>query len=470
MRTPLSTLDEIWQCQSRLILALRNALQQQIQQFHPKARLVLGCSGGMDSMLLLYLLASLQRHCLDFTQKILVIYIDHQLQPASSAWRDFVQHQAEQLGVNYLTMAVDVAAGNLEQQARIARYQAFHHELNADDVLILAHHQQDQAETVILRLLQGTGVKGLSAMMPLQTRLLLNQQPYQLWRPLLDLSKHDIQHWVEHWQIPYVNDPMNHQLEYDRVWCRQQLWAVLEQRFPQMQKNIARCATLMQDSQHILDEVLQIDIEQCVNLQQNCMDLVLLKQRSMARQRQLLAWFIQANQSYKAPFAIVQQLQHDVIDAGIDAQGHLHYAGQHFVRYEQKLYRYSQQQWQNWQNVIAMQHIQAKLNDVFTLQIGQFQCVAQAKTHYGLSDSLLEKNLQLQARQGGEKIAFPKQTGRKQLKKCLQDAKIPSWQRPHVQCVRYRDTLLGVLTPKGFWLADSEYLVLGGWTFQLIDA
>lgn len=470
MRTPLSTLDEIWQCQSRLVRTRLCDLTQQIQQFHPEARLVLGCSGGMDSMLLLYFLASLQRHHSAVTQKIVVIYVNHQLQQASSAWQNFVQNQAEQLGVDYLAVAVDVTEGNLEQQARIARYQAFYQQLNADDVLILAHHQQDQAETVILRLLQGTGVKGLSAMMPLQTRLLPNQQPYHLWRPLLDWRKQDIQNWVEQWQIPYVNDPMNHQLEYDRVWCRQQLWAVLQQRFPQMQNNVARCAMLMQDSQQILDEVLQLDIQQCVNVQQNCMDLTLLKQRSIARQRQLLAWFIQANQTYKAPFAIVQQLQHDVIDAESDAQGHLHYAGQHFVRYEQKLYRYSQQQWQNWQNVVPVHSIQPNITAFLVLQIGRFQFVTQSTAQYGLSDTLLGQPLQLQARQGGEKIAFPKQTGRKQLKKCLQDAKVPPWQRPHVQCVRYRDTLLGVLTPTGFWLADSEYLVLGGWTFQLIDA
>lgn len=470
MRTPLSTLDEIWQCQSRLIVGLRNALQQQIQQFAPKSHLVLGCSGGMDSMLLLYLLASLQRNCLDFTNKIIVMYVDHQLQSASLAWYQFVQNQAIELGLDFCGVKVEVATGNLEQQARIARYQAFERQLTPEDVLILAHHQQDQAETVILRLLQGTGVKGLSAMLPLQKRFFPNQQPYFLWRPFLTLTKQEIQHWITQWQIPYIDDPMNHQLDYDRVWCRQQLWTVLQQRFPQMQNNVARCATLMQDSQHILDEVLQIDIRDCVNVSQNCLDLTVLKQRSLARQRQLLAWFIQANQTYKAPFAIVQQLQHDVIDAAIDAQGHLHYAGQHFVRYADQLYRYTTEQWQNWQKLTPIPPLQASLDTLLSLQIGQFQLVLQSAQQYGLSDALLGQDLSFQARQGGEKIAFPKQTGHKQLKKCLQDAKIPSWQRPHVQCVQYRGTLLGILTPKGFWLADSDYLVLGGWTFQLIDA
>ena len=135
----------------------------------------------MDSMLLLHLLSFL---C---PEKVRTIYIDHQLQSPSAAWGALVQATCQNLNVPCILQKVTVSEGNLENQARQARYQAYMQHLDSDEVLVLAHHQQDQAETVLLRLFSGAGVQGLAAMEVVDVR-----DDFSIWRPLLEVSREQI--------------------------------------------------------------------------------------------------------------------------------------------------------------------------------------------------------------------------------------------------------------------------------------
>jgi len=124
-------------------------------------------------------------------EKVRAIYIDHQLQALSADWGKFVAHQCQQLNIPCIIQPVHVASGNLEQQARNSRYQAYLQHLQADEILVLAHHQQDQAETLMLRLLSGAGVDGLAAMKQIDVR-----ENLTIWRPLLDISREQICQWA----------------------------------------------------------------------------------------------------------------------------------------------------------------------------------------------------------------------------------------------------------------------------------
>ena len=223
MRSTLPTFDEVWQQQFRQRLI---AQTQNLDQTSQDTSIVLACSGGVDSMLLLYLFADLTSEQLNH-YRFKVISIDHQLQADSAKWSNLVVQHCEKLSVPCKVIQVDVADGNLEAEARKARYQAFENELQENDVLILGHHQQDQAETVLMRLFQGAGVRGLSVMQEWQARTIKNSNSsdfknYFIWRPLLSLSKKQIQQWAKQWSgqlgFDYVNDPMNHDDEFDRVW------------------------------------------------------------------------------------------------------------------------------------------------------------------------------------------------------------------------------------------------------------
>ena len=156
--------------------------------------------------------------------------------------------------------------------------------MKLNEILVLAHHQQDQAETLLLRLFSGAGVNGLAAMQQIDIR-----QEMTIWRPFLDLSREQIEQWSQQFGFDYVTDPSNHDTHYDRAWCREELWAVLQKRFPKMQTAVTRTSYLMQDAAEILADVLQDDWKQCAT---HCeLDLNVFSQLSAARQRQLLsAW------------------------------------------------------------------------------------------------------------------------------------------------------------------------------------
>ncbi|MDQ8952823.1 tRNA lysidine(34) synthetase TilS [Acinetobacter rudis] len=450
MRSTLSTFNEIWQREFRSYCLTQTA------SFSTEARFLVGCSGGMDSMLLLFLLSEI------FPDRIRAIYINHQLQAPSTSWGELVQTFCQKIGVECIVQAVDVQQGNLENQARNARYQAFSQHLSQHEILVLAHHQQDQAETMFLRLLTGTGVKGLAAMQPYESR-----DQFKLWRPFLKLTREQIAQWVGELQLPFVDDPSNFDLHYDRAWCRAELWPMLQQRYPKMQSALARCSELMHDADQILQEVLQQDWENCGNAQE--LNLEKLCCLSIARQRQLLSAWMKGEQNYRPALQMVERLQQEVIAAKTDAQAALHSNGYYYVRYQGVIYRLQQQEYlaSKQDNDIHDCDLKLELSQKLSLASGQFQI---QNTAMGLHPKLLKQNLCLQVRRGGEKIHLHGRIGRWPLKKAVQEAHIFPWQRHTIQILSIDNVMLGVFTPKGFWLSQSEYCEAGGWIPQLIPS
>jgi tRNA(Ile)-lysidine synthase len=263
-----------------------------------------------------------------------------------------------------------------------------------------------------------------------------------------------------------VTDPTNHDTHYDRAWARAELWSVLRKRFPKMQSAIARTSDLMQDAAEILDEVLQKDWQRCATNRE--LDLNAFSQLSSARQRQLLSAWMKGGDQYRPSYDMVQRLQQEVILAKPDAQATLHINQHYFVRYQKKLYRLTQ----------AERYAETASSSPQTLiqhyQIGQSIEVAAGKflissQEFGLSAKLLGHELSLIPRQGGEKIHLYGRVGSWPLKKAIQEAQILPWLRHTIQILVVDNVMLGVFSPKGFWLAQSEYLEQGGWQPSLIS-
>ncbi|MEG2263586.1 MAG: tRNA lysidine(34) synthetase TilS [Acinetobacter sp.] len=443
MRSTLPTFNEVWQRQ------FRSGFLKQLQDFPAETKFLIGCSGGVDSMLLLHLMFFL---C---PEKVRAIYIDHQLQALSADWGKFVAHQCQQLNIPCIIQPVHVASGNLEQQARNSRYQAYLQHLQADEILVLAHHQQDQAETLMLRLLSGAGVDGLAAMKQIDVR-----ENLTIWRPLLDISREQICQWASDLNVKNIEDPTNADTHYDRAWARQTLWPVLSERYPKMQAALVRTSELMQDAQDILQEVLQQDLAYCGTETQ--LDLGKFLQLSKSRQRQLLSAWMKGKQQYRPSLDMVKRLQCEVIYAKQDAQAALHWQGFYYVRYQQQLYRLTAEIYLAEQQQVqtSSESIKFALKDCVQVLSGKFII---APAQFGLSPALLQQALHLQQRQGGEKIHLYGRVGTWPLKKAIQEAQIFPWARHTIQILSTDNVMLGVFTPKGFWLAQSAYCEAGGW-------
>ncbi|MEB6679674.1 MULTISPECIES: tRNA lysidine(34) synthetase TilS [Acinetobacter] len=443
MRSTLPTFNEVWQRQ------FRSGFLKQLQDFPAETKFLIGCSGGVDSMLLLHLMFFL---C---PEKVRAIYVDHQLQALSADWGKFVAHQCQQLNIPCIIQPVHVASGNLEQQARNSRYQAYLQHLQADEMLVLAHHQQDQAETLMLRLLSGAGVDGLAAMKQIDGR-----ENLTIWRPLLDISREQICQWASDLNIENIEDPTNADTHYDRAWARQTLWPILSERYPKMQAALVRTSELMQDAQDILQEVLQQDLASCGTETQ--LDLGKFLQLSKSRQRQLLSAWMKGKQQYRPSLDMVERLQREVIYAKQDAQAALHWQGFYYVRYQQQLYRLTAETYLADQQQVqtSPKTIKFALKDSVQVLSGKFII---APAQLGLSPALLQQTLHLQQRQGGEKIHLYGRVGTWPLKKAIQEAQIFPWARHTIQILSTDNVMLGVFTPKGFWLAQSAYCEAGGW-------
>ncbi len=405
-------------------------------------------------MLLLHLLSFL---C---PEKVRAIYIDHQLQSPSAAWGTLVQATCQNLNVPCVLQKVSVSEGNLENQARQARYQAYMQHLDSNEVLVLAHHQQDQAETVLLRLFSGAGVQGLAAMQAVDVR-----DDISIWRPLLDISREQICQWSAELKLDYVQDPSNQDVHYDRAWAREILWPVVQQRFPKMQQAVTRTANLMQDTENILAEVLAQDLAACGTDSQ--LNLIQLQQLSLPRQRQLLSAWMKGQAQYRPSFDMVERLQREVIQAKADAQAALHCQDYYYLRYQQQLFRLPKAEY------LAEEHFEAVEQDLLLQADQPFQlwsgCYQLQPAKVGLCSSLLNKTLTLRPRLGGEKIHLYGRVGAWPLKKAIQEAQIFPWTRHTIQILSLDNVMLGVFSPKGFWLAQSDYCVADGWQPNLVS-
>lgn len=185
-------------------------------------RFLVALSGGADSVALLRLLAATVP-----LENIRACYVDHQLQAHSGVWRDFCKTLCQSLGVDFVAAVISleperVQHQGLEATARDCRYQALLGVQFANEVLLTAHHQDDQLETLLFRLERGAGVKGLTGI-PAVSRREHQGQSCWLMRPLLNSRKAELTQYLQQLQQTWIEDPSNQELNYRRNYYRQQV-------------------------------------------------------------------------------------------------------------------------------------------------------------------------------------------------------------------------------------------------------
>ncbi|MEO8748732.1 MAG: tRNA lysidine(34) synthetase TilS, partial [Rhodanobacter sp.] len=205
----------------------------------PGVALCVAFSGGPDSTALLHCLAQLPEARM---RGLRALHVDHALHPQSSTWAGHCEHFCTDLDVPLVVARVQVdrnLGDGLEAAARAARYAAMARELHPGEFLVLAQHRDDQAETVLLKLLRGAGPEGLGGMRPLRAF-----GPGQLWRPLLSLSHQQLVDYVAAWQLPTIRDPSNDDTRLARNFIRHEILPGLLQQWPHAVHSIAHSANL----------------------------------------------------------------------------------------------------------------------------------------------------------------------------------------------------------------------------------
>ncbi|TDV43487.1 tRNA(Ile)-lysidine synthase [Pseudomonas helmanticensis] len=274
-------------------------------------------SGGLDSTVLLHLLASLAKS--ESLPALSAIHIHHGLQAAADAWPQHCQSVCDALGVPLLIERVKVQPGaSLEQAARNARYAVFSSLTQANDVLLTGQHRDDQAETLLFRLMRGAGVRGLAGMP--------RQRPMGqgvLIRPLLDVSRSGLEAYAQAHHLNWIEDPSNQDRQFSRNYLRHQVMPLLTGRWPQAQASMVRSAAHLREAQGLLDELAQIDLAQAATAHEfewlglPSLELAPLAALSAARQRNAISHWLE-------PFTQLPDTDHwsgwtDLCDAAPDA-------------------------------------------------------------------------------------------------------------------------------------------------------
>lgn len=257
----------------------------------PDERLCVGLSGGRDSVVLLHAVAQLK-----LANPLRALHVHHGLSPHADAWAEHCSRLCAALGLDCSLLRVQVerdAGLGLEGAARKARYQAF---VMCDaDVLLLAHHQGDQAETLLFNLLRGCGVTGAAAMP--QERLLGR---LRLLRPLLEVAPTELEAYGRAHDLVWVEDESNADLSLSRNYLRHEILASLSERFPGMQHALGQAAGHFAEAERLLGELAESDWLRCSDGQ--CLRLSKARLLSDERLKNLLRWRLR-QRNWRVPVA-----------------------------------------------------------------------------------------------------------------------------------------------------------------------
>lgn len=385
-------------------------------------------SGGLDSTVLLHLLAGLARR--EQLPPLRAVHVQHGLQAAAQAWPAHCQRVCDELGVPLLQREVQVLPGaSLEQAARDARYAAFVELLGAGEVLVTAQHRDDQAETLLFRLLRGAGARGLAAM---PTSRALGRG--QLVRPLLVVSRIELEDYARANGLDWVEDPSNCDERFSRNFLRRQVLPLLTQRWPQAMASMARSAAHLSEAQALLDELAQADLaalgvpSRFTWLALPSLSLAPLLTLSAPRQRNLLRYWL-------APLTSLPDSDHwagwtSLATAAVDAAPIWRLAGGELHRADGRLW---------W---LSGLYLQALPSMALSLP-ADGQLSLPGNGHVWLRGQAPVGALQVRYRQGGEQLHLP-QRGRRDLKRLLNEAGVPGFLRSRWPLLYRGEQLLAV--------------------------
>ena len=304
-----------------------------LEQFEAAPQILVGFSGGLDSTVLLHLICELLP-----PERITAVHINHGLSKNADGWQQQAKTFCDSLGVPLISESVVVneTGAGLESAARDARYKVFEKHLVKGAVLLLGHHADDQVETVLFRLLRGSGARGLSGIP--QTRAV---GLGHLIRPLLNRSKASLQVYAEAHQLAWVEDESNQQEQFDRNYLRNAVMPTLAQRWPDYVQGIMRSAEQSGQADQLAEAVARADIALLDPRSEQggwSLDLTLLVELEPLRQKNLLRYWPEVYGLAALGQTFIDEVFSSLLTAREDSEPKILRADLQLCRYRQRLY------------------------------------------------------------------------------------------------------------------------------------
>ncbi|MFT3930020.1 MAG: tRNA lysidine(34) synthetase TilS [Spongiibacteraceae bacterium] len=407
-------------------------------------------SGGVDSHVLLHLLAQLRQQ--QSIPRLAAIHINHQLNPRASDWVEHCRRVCVGLQIEFISETVTVtnAGDGIEAAARKARYAAFEKHVRENELLLQAHHRDDQIETLMLRLLRGSGVAGLSAI-PVQRELGAGE----LLRPLLDYSRADVIAYAQLHELKWIHDDSNDSDRFDRNFLRLNMLPIIEKRWPAYRDTLNRVVTQADESAQLLGELARIDAQEAITADAT-VNIAVCAGLSVGRQKNLLRYWLQQKQLPQPSSEQLQQVL-AMMCARIDAQPCVTWPGVEVRRFRDRLHAFAPLQPMRTEPF----NIEWDLSQpLFINGVGTLSAISVVGS--GLRSDL---KYHVRNRAGGERCKPAGRAHSQTLKKLLQECDVPPWLRDRLPIIYCGDEIAAVgdvWICEGF-VADAKQ---NGWHLQ----
>lgn len=424
----------------------RQTLQRKLAELAGLAgtpgRYVVAFSGGLDSTVLLHALATSRDAD---AAALLAVHIDHGLHSDSASWSRHCESFADSLGVDFIEMTVHIPADSgqgAEAAAREARYNALRSVIRHGDWLLSAHHKDDQAETLLLNLMRGSGPAGLAGIAAVR--------PFaEAWlvRPLLSVSRGDLQDYATVHDLTWIDDPSNKDQQFDRNYLRHEVMPLLENRWSGVVDRIRRSATLAGEASQLLDQLADADYR-CLGKRPDRLALAGLRTLAPERQRNVLRYVVREMGLPSPPAAQLQSVITDLIPARNDAQPVVQWPGVEVRRYRDNVYILAAGPVAECNTVVPIPRVSAAHTIALPAGLGELQFEPGAPQ--GLAEALFNVGLEVRFRSGGEEIKPVSQSHTRKLKKLLQEKGVVPWMRERLPLLYAGDDLVAVAD---LWIA-----------------
>ena len=417
-------------------------LLQTISALPSCKRLLVAYSGGMDSHVLLDGLLAIRD---ELTAEIHAVHVNHGLQSNAQQWADGCSDfcNSNSIPITILEVNANSSKGESpEAVARAKRYQAISDLMQEGDILFTAHHSDDQAETVLLQLLRGSGPSGLAAM-PMLNGFSAGFHA----RPLLQYSRAELNEYAQQNQLQWVEDFSNKDTSFDRNFLRQEVIPLLKQRWPSLDRTISRSASHCAEAQQLIDEAARIDLQSMDIDANNSMSIDALALLPHPRARAVIRTWIRDAELQLPDTARLDRVLLEMFTAREDRNPMVKWPGVELRRYRNRLFL-----------IPELQALDSGINlewdggSSLVLPAG-LGSISVESADMGISKKIWEKGeITVCFRAGGERCRPIGRDGSKNLKNLFQEKGIPPWERERTPLVKIDGKLAAV---GDIWICDG---------------
>ncbi|RCU48883.1 tRNA lysidine(34) synthetase TilS [Corallincola holothuriorum] len=445
--------------------ALKSIFKQQVEALITQVEATsvwVSLSGGLDSVVLMHLLANwhADNAC---SLPMSAIHVDHGLSKNAQAWAQFCEAQCQQLSLPVKICQVRPKQGprlSLEAEAREARYNAIQQQLPKRALLLTAHHLNDQSETFLQRLQRGSGPSGLSAMATVSEL----KPGLMVGRPLLSVSRDELAEYAEQQGLHWVEDESNQDLLFDRNFLRHQVLPLLRQRWPSIERTMARSARLCAEQELLLQEFVAADLAAAVSCE-NALNITYLRELTPLRQAYLLRSWLKQQGAQMPSEAQLSNMLSSLLVERQDASPEVCWSGSCVRRYRHQLYLVEQQSARDLTSLILPWDCRSSL--VLPYGLGTLEVTRQVQGTADMPVLKLPQNecVSVRFRSGNPTCRPYGRKGSRPLKKLFHEYLVPPWQRESVPLIYYDDELVAAV---GLWICEEFAQIEGeGGTFRL---